>query len=899
MGPAFHLPATSQEGKGPPPYHADDSVEDRDFYQQNYQPYYRSADRWKGNTKGGKKGSKGKGYDELDRFDRLSPQERKRQWDAQRETIKAAVQSGNLSDLWYALSRGWHPCAGAFTKKLRDAKSKLKKIDLIVGAGGRERGSPRKGQKQRGRQQREQVPVSADEPPAFQAKWFVHAPSQQDSRQPLDIDEKSNAGFLGRQKECSDTDLAPDLREIQLKVKGTVPAGCLLKVHMNGRETELKPEIRSKRGEVLPAESHQETTFHVRRPEPEPETFVAVADLPSAAACPRGGLSFVPSVEFDACAMVARTDIKLLIPTIELVEVHDTAVVLSLRNLTGQRFELTVYASGAEAPGVASTLVQCGPVRGSESVHRISPLEASQVYVAWVKVFSDTKTAESKQKGFKTLEAKEKTIWDDKDHVILGVSEDATTKEIVKAWRSKSLQYHPDKVPDEQKEEAEEMMKRLNLAKQNMMKFAKVTPEQDAASPTAEAAQEDEEDDPSVDAEGGPSQSPPEFDHADSDKASSSAGAQKPYTGKLSVTLRRLKYKCHALTRGKGWCFRLLVAAVSKHRHTQTQHYALWSQTGASGDLRPVWGTLSVAQGTSVAINKTVRDLRLYQGRLQCYENLKAGIPPAEGETTPSMEELLTLEEQIKDLDKELFGIVEEDLQKIFFHVRQSEAIIEPALSGLQEQALQSGLLLEESQLQRLQEILPFTLENPAEVCQKLIDMRLVQDIGAMSAAILDLAYGYNQFLDSMDEHTQYLEINVAGFRKLLKRHEKQVPHKFHATRTPCLGFHRLVTHTSRQLVDIATMLGLTIGDAIERMDAALASMHTAAAKAVQRNREQFPELRAPKGLGPESQMVLQIQAQLKEPSVQAMIPNSGPVDFLYPKPSPPQARSGSFKGIL
>lgn len=523
MGPAFHLPATSQEGKGPPPYHADDSVEDRDFYQQNYQPYYRSADRWKGNTKGGKKGSKGKGYDELDRFDRLSPQERKRQWDAQRETIKAAVQSGNLSDLWYALSRGWHPCAGAFTKKLRDAKSKLKKIDLIVGAGGRERGSPRKGQKQRGRQQREQVPVSADEPPAFQAKWFVHAPSQQDSRQPLDIDEKSNAGFLGRQKECSDTDLAPDLREIQLKVKGTVPAGCLLKVHMNGRETELKPEIRSKRGEVLPAESHQETTFHVRRPEPEPETFVAVADLPSAAACPRGGLSFVPSVEFDACAMVARTDIKLLIPTIELVEVHDTAVVLSLRNLTGQRFELTVYASGAEAPGVASTLVQCGPVRGSESVHRISPLEASQVYVAWVKVFSDTKTAESKQKGFKTLEAKEKTIWDDKDHVILGVSEDATTKEIVKAWRSKSLQYHPDKVPDEQKEEAEEMMKRLNLAKQNMMKFAKVTPEQDAASPTAEAAQEDEEDDPSVDAEGGPSQSPPEFDHADSDKASSSA----------------------------------------------------------------------------------------------------------------------------------------------------------------------------------------------------------------------------------------------------------------------------------------------------------------------------------------------------------------------------------------
>lgn len=82
-------------------------------------------------------------------------------------------------------------------------------------------------------------------------------------------------------------------------------------------------------------------------------------------------------------------------------------------------------------------------------MHRIQPLEASQVYVAWVKVFGQpgpdgVKSMESKQKGFKTKEAKEKTIWDEKDHIILGqgrygslldsgawrtgVSEDATGK---------------------------------------------------------------------------------------------------------------------------------------------------------------------------------------------------------------------------------------------------------------------------------------------------------------------------------------------------------------------------------------------------------------------------------------------------------------------------------------
>ena len=57
-------------------------------------------------------------------------------------------------------------------------------------------------------------------------------------------------------------------------------------------------------------------------------------------------------------------------------------------------------------------------------MHRIQPLEASQVYVAWVKVFGQpgpgVKSMESKQKGFKTKEAKEKTIWDEKDHIILG-----------------------------------------------------------------------------------------------------------------------------------------------------------------------------------------------------------------------------------------------------------------------------------------------------------------------------------------------------------------------------------------------------------------------------------------------------------------------------------------------
>jgi len=299
------------------------------------------------------------------------------------------------------------------------------------------------------------------------------------------------------------------------------------------------------------------------------------------------------------------------------------------------------------------------------------------------------------------------------------------------------------------------------------------------------------------------------------------------------------------------------------------------------------------------AINKTVRDLRLYQSRSQSLENFKAGMILPEGEALPTVDELAKLEEQIKDFDKELFSIVEEDLEKIFGHIRQMEANIEPGLSQLQEQAMRCGLIMEESLLKNLQDILPIALESPAEICQRLIEIQMMQDPCSMATGIQELVENYNAFLEQVDEHTQYLEINVAGFRKLLKRHEKQVPHTFHASKTPCLGFHKLVTKSSRQMVEITNMLGQIIGDALERLDAILSKLQpTEDTQQALRARQQIPTLCLPKGLGPECQMVLQIQAQLQEP-VQAMIPgNAGPIDFLYPKPNTQAPSTGRGKQV-
>ncbi|CAJ1331214.1 unnamed protein product, partial [Effrenium voratum] len=90
------------------------------------------------------------------------------------------------------------------------------------------------------------------------------------------------------------------------------------------------------------------------------------------------------------------------------------------------------------------------------------------------------------------------------------------------------------------------------------------------------------------------------------------------------------------------------------------------------------------------AINKTVRDLRLYQARWQSLETRQAA-PPEEA----WCEELGKLEQQIKDLDRELFAIVDEDLEKIHSHIRQMEASLEPSLCQLQDMSLRCGLLLE------------------------------------------------------------------------------------------------------------------------------------------------------------------------------------------------------------
>lgn len=374
------------------------------------------------------------------------------------------------------LKTGVQSLMAGLTSKLRHARARLRHVDPSE----------------------QNLPVTASRSSTtkrdqMRASWVIHLPEDN----PLDQGEGDTGTEIDEAQKLAR--LHRMLKEVDVQLEGKVPNGCVMSININGRESSLTPSLQCRRGALTLTPSRQEYRFAVRPSGSETEDSQPLrseADMPGDdASQPGAPVAFAPSVCLESVTVLGKTEQVLQAPEIDVVEVMDTAAVLRMSKLTGERFELTVYASGAnETLGAAATLVQRGPVRVGESTHRIGPLECSQVYVAWVKVFSATgKAKESKQKGFKTLEAREKTIWDEKDYIILGVDEHATAKEIVRAWRLKSLQYHPDKAGEEEKEEAEEMMKRLNLAKTNMLACA---PRPDESTPTSESGMDPASHDP-------------------------------------------------------------------------------------------------------------------------------------------------------------------------------------------------------------------------------------------------------------------------------------------------------------------------------------------------------------------------------------------------------------------
>lgn len=306
-------------------------------------------------------------------------------------------------------------------------------------------------------------------------------------------------------------------------------------------------------------------------------------------------------------------------------------------------------------------------------------------------------------------------------------------------------------------------------------------------------------------------------------------------------------------------------------------------------------------------MNKIGRHLRTSQIRLGATDKNEDDVSvylPAEAEC----EDKTTIENSIRSLEVQLYEIIENDFGCIFRHICSSESEILLLMTSLQTSAKKLGLLfgdqansqdastdgVETSSAFPSQESEPeiphgtFSEESRFDVvCINLIELQVAIDPGGFGSQ-LDIVWAkYAAIVTMINGHCRYIEINVAGFRKLLKRHEKQVLAMCRDDFVHYTGFHRLVTPVTVSLLRQARLLGKRLADARQCLHHAIAG-DVAVRKA---GEILIPVLQ---GLGTESRAVLLVQGKLCSNDEFALGANHSDASgrdtltasCLYPKPS-------------
>jgi len=127
-------------------------------------------------------------------------------------------------------------------------------------------------------------------------------------------------------------------------------------------------------------------------------------------------------------------------------------------------------------------------------------------------------------------------------------------------------------------------------------------------------------------------------------------------------------------------------------------------------------------------------------------------------------------------MDQTFFKILHDDLQQILNYIHQADIQLGNGLALLQQRSIELGILFEQKTLERLAETLQYTGDvDSRKMCRHILGMKLDANGNPKFFAIEQVMKDFDTWLSDLSKHVKYIEINAAGFRKLLKQREKQL----------------------------------------------------------------------------------------------------------------------------
>jgi len=129
-----------------------------------------------------------------------------------------------------------------------------------------------------------------------------------------------------------------------------------------------------------------------------------------------------------------------------------------------------------------------------------------------------------------------------------------------------------------------------------------------------------------------------------------------------------------------------------------------------------------------------------------------------------------------ESMDQIFFQILASDHTHIFKHICETEEKLTKNFAIIQHLSMEYGILFSQAQIEKLADCVGIQhCEDKTVMCNYFSKMKIESEGEPLKKKIEQLILDFVLLIDDISKHLTYVEINVAGFRKLLKQREKQL----------------------------------------------------------------------------------------------------------------------------